>query len=249
MLVRIRLPRDSALSTASVVKGRAPPLDQARPRRIASKIMGLSDLAQLPSMRHLDADVLTPRSIGETLAAPTGEAKPRSFRHPRRREEGYVKTVGVASLVGFAAVLSAPVLVATVRAAGLAEAGRARMRAAGIVGSGLIDALAAKDKARVVIAFSVPGAARVHGDSQRFTTFAARAALDAMSAAVIGAFAAGEFGNGCCPDGNTTQSGAGAAEDDNGHGTNVAGTSCNWPRWLSTPKSPRRGAEAAWDFS
>ena len=30
-------------------------------------------------------------------------------------------------------------------------------------------------------------------------------------------------GNGCCPNGQTTQSGAGAAEDDNGHGTNVSG--------------------------
>lgn len=30
-------------------------------------------------------------------------------------------------------------------------------------------------------------------------------------------------GNGCCPDGTPTQSGPGAAEDDNGHGTHVAG--------------------------
>ncbi len=32
-----------------------------------------------------------------------------------------------------------------------------------------------------------------------------------------------DSGAGCCPNGNTTQSGAGSAQDDNGHGTNVAG--------------------------
>ncbi|NIS10093.1 MAG: S8 family serine peptidase [Candidatus Dadabacteria bacterium] len=30
-------------------------------------------------------------------------------------------------------------------------------------------------------------------------------------------------GSGCCPNGNTAQSGNGSAEDDNGHGTNIAG--------------------------
>jgi subtilisin family serine protease len=32
-----------------------------------------------------------------------------------------------------------------------------------------------------------------------------------------------DLGLGCCPNGNTTQSGAGSAQDDHGHGTNVAG--------------------------
>ncbi len=32
-----------------------------------------------------------------------------------------------------------------------------------------------------------------------------------------------DLGNGCCPNGNTTQSGAGSAQDDHGHGSNVAG--------------------------
>lgn len=32
-----------------------------------------------------------------------------------------------------------------------------------------------------------------------------------------------DSGNGCCPNGSTTQSGPGSAEDDNGHGTNVSG--------------------------
>jgi len=36
-------------------------------------------------------------------------------------------------------------------------------------------------------------------------------------------FCAAASGTGCCPNGATTMSGAGAAEDDQGHGTNVAG--------------------------
>src|SRR5262249_46425776 len=36
-------------------------------------------------------------------------------------------------------------------------------------------------------------------------------------------FCASPSGAGCCPNGSTQQSGPGAAEDDNGHGTNVTG--------------------------
>jgi subtilisin family serine protease len=36
-------------------------------------------------------------------------------------------------------------------------------------------------------------------------------------------FCASRDGTGCCPGGTTRQSGPGAARDDNGHGTNVAG--------------------------
>ncbi|HPS78708.1 MAG TPA: S8 family serine peptidase [Thermoanaerobaculaceae bacterium] len=36
-------------------------------------------------------------------------------------------------------------------------------------------------------------------------------------------FCEDSYGNGCCPNGATSQSGTGAARDDNGHGTNVAG--------------------------
>jgi subtilisin family serine protease len=49
-----------------------------------------------------------------------------------------------------------------------------------------------------------------------------------------------QTGGGCCPNGNTTQSGAGSAEDDHGHGTLVAGVVT--AKSSSASASSRRGA-------
>jgi len=202
----------------------------ARPPPASADALGPAEQAALRASPAVPADLAAAAAAGAPLrvvvslhAVPDAPASPPAARARRaRRVEAVLETLVPGDLALRHRYRALDGFAGEIRPGGLARlAADPRVRAIALDRGGRGHLAESLD----VAGFAPPGG--IGPDGTGVTVAFVDSGIDLSHADLAGAVVAERCfcsgGGGCCPNGLATQSGAGAAQDDHGHGTNVAG--------------------------